>query len=148
MNELILSIFNSLSQGDLNKRSENKNTILKLIGQSDFADENVNFYPGNPSSKCCMQAYFVSLSRQPKNIVLNNDQLIPLSKILRLIFEKVLIDCLNKNLEIFLLTDSIEMNEFDKYKEHFRLLKRLNIKIEIFYIGGDTPKNITDLVTN
>ena len=147
MNERAQMIFEVLKGNfDLVHKKEACKTILELLGDESLSNGNINFYPSNKKDACYSEAIFVSITSSPNKVKLDNNQLIPLNDILPILFKQTLIDCLNINKNVVLLTDNIETKEFQKWKNHFKLLKELNINIDIFYIGGDKLIDLNDIV--
>ena len=144
--EMIFSVLNG--KFDMVHKKEACHTILELLGNERLSQDYINILPGIKGAICHNEAVFISLSKSPSFTKFNPDQIIPLSKMLPLLFQQALIDCLNINQEITLITDTIDMNEFNKWEPHFKLLLSLNIEINIFYIGGKVLKNINNLILN
>lgn len=147
MNRRVQMMFEVLKGNlDLVHKKETCKTLLELLGDESLANGNINFYPSNKKGGCFSEAIFVSLTSSPKKVKLDDNQLIPLNDILPILFKQTLIDCLDINKNVILLTDNIETKEFQKWKNHFKLLKELNINIDIFYIGGDKLVDLNDIV--
>jgi hypothetical protein len=146
--EINVEMIHSILSGkfDMVHRKDACHTILDLLGYDQLSQDDINIIPGKKGVTCHKEAVFISLSKSPSFTKFNADQIIPLSKMLPLLFQQVLIDCLNINQEITLMTDTLEMNEFNKWEAHFNLLRSLDIKINIFFIGGKVLLNINDLI--
>jgi len=146
MNNKIQMIFQSIKGNfDFVHKKEKCRTLLELIGD-DSMNLDINFFPSDKKGVCHSDAIFVSLIKSPIHVSLENDQLVPLDKIMPILFKQTLIECLNINKNVYLLTDNIETKEFLKWGKHFKLMEELEINIEIYYIGGSTLKKINDLV--
>lgn len=147
MNGKIQMIFNVLKGNfELVHKKEACKTIIELLGDESITHGDINFFPSNKKGTCHSQAIFISLTNSPAQVNFNEDQLVPLNKILPILFKQVLIDCLSFNKHVFLLIDNIDTLEFKKWQKHFELLKKQNVNIEIYYIGGENMKLVNDIV--
>lgn len=144
MDDLTKILFNRLYNSDY----DNNPTSLKLIDLvSAKSADSINFYPGNPSKFCCKYAYFISLkSEATSKLKLEKSQFVSLEKMLEEMFNHIFIKCLGVTSNITFICDEINTSIFDRYSAQFRLLKTLNIQVQIIYFNQSGPQDITILI--
>lgn len=146
MDTLTQKLFNAIKNKDDRQFHEGK--LVDLLGDRLYSEENsndgVNFHPGKPTNHCSRKAYFVSLTEDMGSF--GKDQSISLEKILDIMFKQVFVNCLNKNKEIVLIVDKIDMKIFEKFSDHFDLLNKQVDSIQIYYFGNEKISDFTNAI--
>lgn len=146
MSEILNFIFDILKDNcDRNRRIEDVRTISELFGNF-FGGAPFNLIPSDEKSNCCELAIFISVTKSPKHMKLRQDQLIPLDKLLPKVVQQVQGSCAGINKEVYILCDEINTNSFEPWLNNLRTIRRQSKVFGIYYIGGSSLKDITDVV--
>lgn len=145
MNWLVRNSINDLF-GTQNENSEMINSDYQVKSKSKTFTElfknydgygAINLYPSEKTGHCHHTAIFFSLSKLPKNSSLKRNQLIPLAKILPIVIQKVLGDCLGENKDVILVTDSIDTKVFEPWISNLKRINEMCDSFEIIYVRPD-----------